>query len=247
MRLGLGLGFSGKKVSTFSDPNLAYAKLLMGFDSGVNTSQLFVDESPVARTGFSIGAAANISTDQAKFGPSSLELDGTSDFIRWPDSDDWYFGTGEFTIETWVRSASNSSVKVLINQANDLNVGATDSSWCLWTFNGTPYFSFYDPAASGWRDIAGTGVTTLSTWVHIAVDRGADNKIRLYRNGVMVGSYTYAGEMRQITQLLGIGTYGGTIGNEFNGYMDEIRILKGKAAWASDSGFTVPTAAYARS
>lgn len=244
MRLGLGLGFSGKKVTTFSDPNLSYTKLLMGMDSGVNTSQLFIDESPVARTGFTFSGAANISTDQAKFGPSSLEL--SADYVRWPDSDDWYFGTGEFTIETWVRSSDNTGVRVLVNQAKDLNEGAADSSWCLWTFNGTPYFSFYDPAASGWRDIAGTGVTTLSTWVHVAVDRGPDGKIRLYRDGVMVGSYTYTGEIRQVNQLLGIGGFGGSVINAFSGYLDEIRILKGKAAWASDGGFTPPTTAYAR-
>jgi hypothetical protein len=33
----------------------------------------------------------------------ALSFDGVDDYVSVPDSDDWYFGTGDFTIDLWVR------------------------------------------------------------------------------------------------------------------------------------------------
>jgi hypothetical protein len=244
MKMNLDLALGGRKVG-YSDPNLDYTKLLMGMDSGINTSQLFIDESPIARTGMTFAGAAQISTTQEKFGPSSLYLDGFDDFVRWPDSDDWYFGTGEFTIDLWLRPVVHTNVRAIINQADNINAGAVGSSWALWTFNGVLYFDWYDADIATWREITGGTALSTSAWTHVRVDRDATGKVRLYKAGAMVASYAYAGEFRQIAQSLNIGIFTDGSG-DYNGYMDEIRILKGVAACGSDSGYTPPTAAYAR-
>lgn len=230
----------------YSNINVGFAKLLMGFDTGADGSQVFSDESVAARAGVTFNGSAAISAAQAKFGPSSLVLDGADDWLRWPDSDDWYFGALPFTVDLWVRPATSvAGSRALIGQAVDLNAGAIGSSWCLNQFNGGIYFSFYDPALDTWRNMTGGAPLVVDTWTHIAVDRDHAGKIRLYRDGVMIDSYAYAGELRQVSTTLNIGVTADG-GNDYSGHLDEIRILKGRAAWASNAGFVPPAAAYPR-
>ena len=46
---------------------------------------------------------ARITTGQSEFGGASGLFDGSGDYLSTPDSADWYFGTGDFTIDFWVR------------------------------------------------------------------------------------------------------------------------------------------------
>src|SRR4029077_16912992 len=88
-------------------------------------------------------------------------------------------------------------------------------------------------------------VLTANIWYHIAVDKDAGGKIRLYRNGVMVASVTPTdSSMALINQNLHIGCVSGN--NGLNGYLDEIRITKGVCRYGADGGFVVPTRAYPR-
>ena len=47
------------------------------------------------------GGNTTTSSTKKKFGSTSFYFDGTSDYIDCPDSDDFDFGTGDFTIEVW--------------------------------------------------------------------------------------------------------------------------------------------------
>ncbi|HWW56368.1 MAG TPA: LamG domain-containing protein [Sphingopyxis sp.] len=243
-KLGLGLGI---KWGRPPPPDKVFTKLLMGFDSGVDASQVFVDESPVARSGVTIagGSSAAIATAQKKFGPSALSLPTVDDWVQWPDSDDWFFGTGPFTVELWHRPDAITGVRQLIGQNQDLNAGAVNASWALYEFNGVIQFAFHDAGLNDWRTVSGGSASVLSTWVHTLVDRDLDGKIRVYRDGVMVGSYAYTGALRQVATALAIGAAADGSA-DYLGYMDEIRIMKGRAACASDAGFTPPAAAYPR-
>ncbi|HPC33867.1 MAG TPA: hypothetical protein PL061_13005, partial [Syntrophales bacterium] len=50
---------------------------------------------------------AQIDTAQKPFGTGSLLLDGSGDYIGTVDSPDFDFGTGDFTIDFWVRRDGN--------------------------------------------------------------------------------------------------------------------------------------------
>jgi hypothetical protein len=92
-------------------------------------------------------------------------------------------------------------------------------------------------------DITGATTVTLNTWIAWAVDfDGA--KYRLYLNGVMDGSFTTVRSLFAATATLSLGTSFGA--NRLGGFLDEVRITKGVARYASDSGYTVPTAAFPR-
>ncbi len=80
-----------------SDPN---TKLLLHMD-GSNGSTNFVDSAQSRSV--TANGNAQISTSQYKFGGASGYFDGSGDYLTVPDSSDWTFGTGDFTIDLWVR------------------------------------------------------------------------------------------------------------------------------------------------
>jgi hypothetical protein len=47
--------------------------------------------------------SAQITTGQSKFGGASGLFHGSGDYLSTTDSDDWTFGSGDFTIDFWVR------------------------------------------------------------------------------------------------------------------------------------------------
>jgi hypothetical protein len=63
----------------------------------------------------------------------------------------------------------------------------------------------------------------------------------------MVASNTFTQTMQNGTGVMGIGRVPTFTTFDLNGWLDEIRITKGVARYASDSGYTVPTAAFPRS
>ena len=98
--------------------------------------------------------------------------------------------------------------------------------------------------------VASTGALLgASTWYHLAVDKDLSGKIRLYKNGVMVGSATPANSafaFDAFNDQIHIGSAGLHGGAALNGWIDELRITKGICRYGSDGGFAVPTSAYPR-
>ena len=96
-----------------------YTKLLLHFD-GTDGSTTFVDSSPSGKTVTAVGNA-QIDTAQYKFGGASGLFDGNGDYLSVPDSDDWYFGTGDFTIDAWARFANANVCHCICAQRADDN------------------------------------------------------------------------------------------------------------------------------
>jgi hypothetical protein len=216
-----------------ADPYLSNVVLLCSFD-GADGSTALVDQSPVARTLTAV-APAQIDTAQFKFGTSSLLLSGAG-YVTAADSADWDFGTGQFTIEGWFRFSVVPYGAVLVAQ---------------WFGGFAFYFETGDLYFRGWSGgINDTGrytwAPTVNTWYHIAVDRDASNVARIYVNGAMVVKTTgYTANITGSSALLAIGSLApGGFGTTYdlNGWIDDLRITKGVARYASDAGFTVPPA-----
>lgn len=244
---GKAYGFANN-AAKFSDPNLTFTTLLMGFE-GADGSQEFVDESPSAKVDNSFGLTSGIRTARQKWGVSSFQ--GTSSsttFIEFPDSSDWHLGTSPFSIEAWVRNDTNyTGVRVIIGQVQDLNAGAANSAWVLWYFNGTPYFSWYDPNTLTFQDLAGPAAMTVNAWNWVAVSRNAAGRIRLRVGTNAPTTADFPGDIRNINQNLMIANSKDRSLPALNTYLDEIRLTKGVDLFDTDAGIAVPTAAYARS
>lgn len=229
-----------------ADPSFSSVKLLMGFE-GTNGSTSFVDESSAPHT-LTANGNAQITTSQFKFGSSSGAFDGSGDFITAPDSADWDFGSGNFTIEGFFRFLTKQDSQAMIGQWD--NAGTfSNSAWFLYINGGQ--LMLRRVVGSTTFDVSAAFAPTLGTWYHIAVDRDSlGPSTRIYVNGAKIARLDSSTTPNNSTNVLSIGRIGtGTTFSsfDFNGNMDELRITKGVARYASDAGFTVPSSAYPRS
>jgi hypothetical protein len=88
------------------------------------------------------------------------------------------------------------------------------------------------------------GTVATNVWQHVCADfDGA--KYRLYLNGAMVASSTTLVSIFNPAKPLAVGANSDNA-FIFSGNIDELRLTKGMARYASDSGFTVPAAAFPR-
>jgi hypothetical protein len=221
----------------------------MGFE-GVNGSTGapgYTDESPHAHGTATVAGSGSISTAQFKFGTSSASfVDAVATTASFPNSADWQFGSGNFTIEGWLypNNDFNTGTIIALWQSGQL-------SWLVFqSMNsvGGDKHLHWDTSTNGTTanaDIIGATVLVINTWYHWAIDfDGA--KYRMYINGVMDGSFSTPRTLFASTATLTLGTSNGASGNASTCNQDEVRITKGVARYASDAGFTVPIAAFPR-
>ncbi len=184
------------------------------------------------------GNAAQTDT-QSKFGNNSWSFDGSGDYLSLPNSEDWNFGTGDFTIDLWARWPSTPANSVFVSQ----NLHDAVPYWRFGYEDGMLRFRHGNSplvvVESAWSPSA-------NTWYHVAVTRSG-GAWRLFVNGAQLGSSVsdssainyYGGSSARLN--LGWFDYG-TLEYYFNGCLDEVRITKGIARWTSN--FTPPTSPY---
>lgn len=226
-----------------NDPHISSVKLLMGFE-GVDGATASSDESPAAHGGASFQGNAQLDTAQFKFGASSLLLDGVNDSINYADSADWDFGSGQFTVEAWVRFNGVGTDQCVMGQ---WRASGSLQSWMLYFHGASSVLGFaYSTTGANSTAVQASWSPSTGTWYHIAADRDSGGTLRVYAHGTMITSaaanVTFFNPA--ITMKIGVRD---DDSRDFNGWIDELRITKGVARYASDSGYTVPTAAFPRS
>jgi hypothetical protein len=186
---------------------------------------------------------AQVSTTQSKWSPTSMYFDGTGDYLQSPDSELVEFGSGNFTIETWVRFAalpSSGNYYALLSKWDN----STQKSYLWYVYNNSGtyqlYFTYTTNGSTNINPVA-TITPSINTWYHYAVSRSGVN-LRMFIDGTQVGStYNIA------TDTIFGGTYPLQVGastgaNTLNGYMQDVRVTKGYARYTGN--FTPPTAAF---
>lgn len=175
-------------------------------------------------------AGAQVDTGQAKFGTASALFDGTQDLLQLTGEAAYAFGTGDFTIDLWFRMAvAGTYTRLYQGGANGV---ANRPIIICYTDNRL----YYKIEEEGVTAITGTTVLIADTWYHVAVTR-ASGITRMFLNGVQEGSNYSDSTNYSVSASYPV------LGNNLNGWMDEIRIIKGSAAWTAN--FTPPVSAYA--
>ena len=183
---------------------------------------------------------AQISTTQSKFGGSSMYFDGTGDYLTQPSSQNFNFGTGNFTMEGWFYQTglSSSYPGIVSNPLSWGNAGA----WAVLSSHasGIRKLQFYCYNADTSNPLL-LGTTTLSdnTWYYFAVTR-SDTTFRLFLDGTIEATATFGGNVNSTSSGLVVGINQTASGYTFQGYIDDLRITKGYARYTSN--FTPPTA-----
>jgi hypothetical protein len=171
-----------------------------------------------------------------KFG-TAINFDGTGDYILYPDSNDWDFGSSNFTIDAWVNKSDseNSIICSRITSSDSyFYFGWEGSNLRLRDYNvGTTIID------NSWSVSVSTG-----TWYHVAVVRSGNN-FDLYLNGVKQGS-TYVDSDAFMDRAIGLQIGAATVNGTYyiNGLIDEFRISKGTARWTADFSSSLPSLAY---
>jgi len=204
---------------------------------GANASTTFTDES--GKTWTSVGDAQLV-TGTYKFGTACLFLDGTGDKITTPDSDDFTVGSGNFTVDFWMRRYATGISQRIYGQAD--SAGNTSSISFYGALTATQQVGFYILTGSTYVGYNTTATISDDGWHHIAQVRNGNTMLQ-FIDGVGSGSYDCTGvTANNSSNLFAIGERGEQTTNHFNGCIDEFRFSKGIARWTSD--FTPPTAPY---
>ncbi|QBQ74973.1 structural protein [Cyanophage S-RIM4] len=179
---------------------------------------------------FTFSGNAALSTDQKRFGLTSLYLDGTGDYISETSSSDYALGSSNYTLEAWIRA----DAAALTGTADiiDMRASASDVAMRLYLVNAQVRFN-----VNG-IDLLNSATTLINndTWTHVAVVRDGTD-IELFVGGVSVGTSTDGGTYAAKPMVIGA-AYDNT--NEFTGYIDEVRLSNNArytAAFTPFSGF----------
>ena len=215
-------------------------KLLLHCD-GSDESTTIIDE--IGKSVTPVGTA-QLDTAIKKWGTASLLLDGDSDYLIVPNSEDFNFD-GNFCIEGWFYWKSNAATTMIASQCD---TAGTNAGWYfIWNQpNGKLEFHASNGGAGGFdimqvRSAAWT--PNVDTWYFIRVER-IDGVIEFYVDGVNKAASVDAGDDSSAitsTQSLYIGRFSDA-SSYFNGQIDEFLITKG----ATVQSTTVPTTEYAK-
>lgn len=218
------------------DPYFSNVSLLL-HSNGSNGSTTFIDSSSNGRTVTAI-ADAQISTAQSKFGGSSLLLDGTGDYLSIADDNTLDFGTGDFTIECWVRFTSLANAPFIFYKGNSVT---TDPGWWLEVSASTSYFGFQTNGSPYYAEF--TVALTTGVWYHIACCRAGNRLYCAVDGNVQSAIVTNADLSKDNANAFLIGSYTPvSTAYDLNGNIDDFRITKGVARYVSN--YIPPVAAF---
>jgi len=216
--------------------------------TGSNSATSWTTDDPTGHTMTASGGAVEISTSHVKFAPNSIVFSGNaSQKATIPHHNDFVLGSGDFTIDFWMRPHNMSSgfgggsSNVLLSHGT--SNAAANFNWYFAWYTGTQFkFAHSDGSTITSVLSGGTTTPTNNTYQHIAVVRNGSD-MKFYKDGVQIGStqtvsFTTAGT----SQPLALFDDAMDWDTNFVGYIDEIRISKA-ARWTS--AFTPETEEYA--
>lgn len=232
-----GTSTNGRWYNLISTGNVDMATKLMLHMDNPGTST-FIDSSASGYSVTAVGGA--IGTTTAKFGSGGCLIDSSDDRLSVPDSSDWVFGTGDFTIDTWLYPFDTSHKAYFWSQHFDVN-----NYVHFFVESGTIEFYCKDAAVTK-AYYAYTWSRSANTWYHIALVRNGTS-LTLYINGTSVtwtSIPTAIGSNSLPDVATGVDIGGQAYDSTYfcNGVLDEFRVSKGIARWTSN--FTPPTAPY---
>jgi hypothetical protein len=125
-------------------------------------------------------AKANNST--YKFTPGSMYFDGTGDYLVAPANKYYEFGTGDFTIECWVRLITIDTAKMFVT--SNYNAGTGAGGWALIHRADTSSLSL---SVNSNVTYTKSWAPTAGIWYHVSVSRSGTN-LRFFIDGTQIGT-----------------------------------------------------------
>jgi Concanavalin A-like lectin/glucanases superfamily len=180
-----------------------------GFNAG--TGVQVSDASGQGNVGTISGATW---TSSGKFG-SALSFDGSTSWVTIADAPSLDLRSA-LTIEAWVNPSSSAGWQSVV-----LKETSNGLAYALYAENNAQHPSGY-VHTNGDMAVNGTTALPLNTWTHLALTYDGAT-LRMFTNGVQVGSASAPGAAVTSSQALRIG--GDSVwGEYFKGLIDEVRL-----------------------
>jgi hypothetical protein len=214
---------SWKSLTNLSE----YTKLLIHSNS-TDGSTTFTDSSASGHTVTPEGTAAH-DTAQYKFSPTAILFEGDGlNYLSIADHNDFYL-SGSFTIDFWARwgTVGNS---IFIEQ-----YAASGDSWYFQYVSDN--LNFYVRNGASDELLSASWTPSDSVWYHISVLK-ASADLLFFVNGILIDTKTPSLEIANSAHAIKIGR-NGTGGNM---WLDEFRLVNGKAMWTTE--FVPPKGRY---
>ena len=155
----------------------------------------------------------------------SVDFDGNGDMIYVPDDDAWDIGSVDCTLECWVNFRTHNGHDGIFHNVNNSNWNG--GGWIMEPVSGV--FNFYYHNASTTGNVVGAAIP-LGQWQHIAVTKSGST-IKIYQDGILTGSGTISGTIRDGTNSLKIG--GQCVGTDCDALISNVRITIGQILYTS--------------
>lgn len=201
----------------------------------------YTEESPYALTGTFAGPAA--------INLNSLDLTGGTGYVTFPGVQNINTtALVPFTIDLKVAFSSFalSSTRYVIGQYDSTN---NQRAWAI-TQNTDQLRFIYSSNGTGFSTLTCisslSNTFTVNDFVSIRIDYDGTT-IRFYANGDMFASAAYASRFFSSNAPLAFGVRSDlAAGSEWQGRIDDVRIIRGIALTASDAGYFVSTSQFMR-
>ena len=171
----------------------------------------------------------------------SVDFDSSQeDALTTAHSSDFDFGSGDFTVEAWIKPTNASQVDP--TPVSVWNFPDGRRSWAIFGNTGGAEVAFDgsiraavspDGQFATRTEISGT--VNLHQWNHVAFTRSS-NTLYFFINGVLQGTASFTGSVYSNTSDgIMIGGMGDSadIRNEFDGSISNVRVVKGTAVYTS--------------
>jgi len=164
-------------------------------------------------------------------------FDGTGDYLTVPDNAVFDFGSGNFTIETWINPTSLPQTGFVLAKRP---TGTAYGPFVL-GFNASSSITiFCSTSGSAWNiQITSSIATPAGSWSHVAFTRNGST-FTLWVNGQSAGTGTNASALTVNSTVVTVGVGAANLTDLYAGSISSLRIVKGTAVYTT--AFTPPTA-----
>jgi hypothetical protein len=214
-------------------------QVLLLHSEGPNGESDILDSSDSGHTITSTGVTHD--TSEKPFGFSSMEFNGTSDYLTVPDSTDFYF-TGDGTIEFWMypRDITRGGItdQPIFERGVEPGTQAAGrpKHRCRQNNQVIQWYHEIDAFGDAFSAVTGNVITEANRWYHIALVRSGTN-VKIYVNGKEEASATEVAAPGTLSGdiKIGRGRYdNGTNWAYFDGLIKEFRWVNGTALYTEN-------------
>ncbi|MEM9412107.1 MAG: LamG domain-containing protein, partial [Planctomycetota bacterium] len=152
----------------------------------------------------------------------AAQFDGIDDYYEAPNAPQINFGTGDFSMDAWVRTSDASGTRVLLDKR--VEAGAV-TGYSLFTLSGNLSFQLADTV--GFTNYVSSAFIADDEWHLIAVTVDRDNVGVFYVDGVAVGTFNPTGRTGSVTNTgaLRLAARSSSNTGNWEGRMDEVELF----------------------